>query len=517
MRLAPRGRSSNSFEQPWPNKPVNHPSKPHLTPWQVFCVCVGAFGIQFGFALPQANATRIFQNLGAPLDNVPLLWLAGPITGLIVQPLVGYYSDRTWTPIGRRRPYYLLGAMFAACALVGMPNASSLLMAMCMYWLLDASINFTMGPYRAFVADQMPVEQRATGYLMYMFFASIGAVVGSLLPWAMAQLGVASVAPAGEISSAVKFAFYTGATLLLCAVAWSALTNREYPPEVLAAYDESPEERGSSRSASRMQRHALAWVGVGVAGWLLAWWTGARSALYVLVFASLAYGLFLLIASRMRSENAFTSIIDDLETMSGSMRWLAVAQFFSWFALFAIFVYTTPAVAKMHFGSSEPGTPAYEAGANWVGVLFATYNGLGAAAALLIPLLVRRFGMRRTHQINLWIGSAGLLSMLVVRDPDWLLASMAGLGVAWASIIALPYAMLANNLPARKMGVNMGIFNIFIVIPQLLAAGILPWLLDRLGGGDASFAFVLAAAGWVLAGLAVLRVRDAAPAASPTG
>ena len=492
-------------------------SKPHLTPWQIFCVCVGAFGIQFGFALPQANATRIFQNLGAPLDNVPLLWLAGPITGLIVQPLVGYYSDRTWTRFGRRRPYYLFGAVCAACALIGMPNASTLLVAMCMYWLLDASINFTMGPYRAFVADQMPPEQRATGYLMYMFFASVGAVVGSLLPWAMAQLGVSSLAPAGEISSAVKFAFYAGATLLLCAVAWSAVSNREYPPELLAGRDEPPAEPTPPRSADRMQRHALMWVAVGAAAWLVAWMTEARSAFYVLVFASLAYGLFLLIASRMTRENAFTSIIDDLETMSGSMRWLAVVQFFSWFALFAIFVYTTPAVAKMHFGSSVAGTPEYEAAANWVGVLFATYNGLGAGAALLIPFLVRRFGMRRAHQINLWTGAAGLLSMLLIHDPKWLLASMVGLGIAWASIIALPYAMLANNLPARKMGVTMGIFNIFIVIPQLLAAGVLPWLLDRIGGGDASFAFVLAAAGWLLAGLAVLRVRDAAPTTGRTG
>src|SRR5690349_14824088 len=321
-------------------------SKPKLDAWQVCKICVGAFGLQFGFALPQGNATRIFQNLGASLETVPLLWLAGPITGLIVQPLVGYYSDRTWTALGRRRPYFLTGAALVAGAMVAMPNATTLWTAMLMLWLLDASINFTMGPYRAFVADQMPVEQRATGYLMYMFFASIGAVVGSLLPWAMAQLHVSSIAPAGEISDAVKFAFYLGATLLVCAVAWSAASNREFPPEALVDHDDPP-ERHEPRSAPRMHRHALAWVSIGAASWLLAWWTGARSALYVLVFASLAYGLFLLIASRMKSENAFTSIIDDLETMSGSMRWLAVVQFCSWFALSAIFVYTTPAVARM--------------------------------------------------------------------------------------------------------------------------------------------------------------------------
>jgi maltose/moltooligosaccharide transporter len=194
--------------------------------------------------------------------------------------------------------------------------------------------------------------------------------------------------------------------------------------------------------------------------------------------------------------------------MSGSMRWLALVQFFSWFSLFTIFVYTAPAVAKLHFGATSPGSPEYEAGANWVGVLFATYNGLGALAALILPFFVKRFGMRRTHQVNLWIGAAGLLSMMLIRDPDWLLASMVGLGFAWASIIALPYAMLANNLPARKMGVNMGIFNIFIVIPQLLAAAVLGWLVDVVGGGDPSYTFVIAAAGWILAGLAVFRVRD---------
>ena len=479
-----------------------------MSPWQVCQLCVGAFGIQFCFALPQANATRIFQNLGASLDSVPLLWLAGPITGLIVQPLVGYYSDRTWTRFGRRRPYFLAGAAFAACALIAMPNAGTLLAAMLMLWMLDASVNFTMGPYRAFVADQMPADQRSTGYLMYMFFASIGAVVGSLLPWVMARVGLSSVATAGVIGDAVKYAFYVGATLLIVAVCYSILRTREYAPEMLEQFAREAPEPPAERSAPRMTRHALAWIGAGLAGWVLAWYTQARPALYVLVFAAQAYGVFLLLASHMKRVNAFTSIIDDLESMSGSMRWLAVVQFCSWFALFAIFIYTTPAVARLHFGGASPGTPAYEAGANWVGVLFAAYNGLGAAAALLIPRLVRRLGMRRAHLVNLVIGAMGLISMLVIRDPDWLLVSMAGLGLAWASIVALPYAMLANSLPARKMGVNMGIFNIFIVIPQLLVIGIMPWLLDQVGGGDPAFALVIAAVAWLLAGAAVLRVRE---------
>jgi len=485
-------------------------SKPQLSAWQIGTICLGAFGIQFGFALPQANNTRIFQNLGASLDTVPLLWLAGPITGLIVQPLVGYYSDRTWTRFGRRRPYFLAGAALAACAMVAMPNATTLWLAMLTLWLLDASVNCSMGPYRAVVADQMSAAQRPTGFLAYMFFASIGAVVGSLLPWMMTQLGVSSAAPHGEISDAVKYGFYLGAALLLAAVCWSAFNTHEYPPEALRRFDAGSSESAVRESPLDMRRHALVWLGIGLAGSLAAWWTEARLALYVLAIICLVYGAFLLVASRIQRENAFTSIVNDLESMSGSMRWLAIVQFFSWFSLFTIFVFTTPAVAKLHFGSSTPGSAEYEAGANWVGVLFATYNGLGAVTALIIPGFVKRLGIRRAHQINLWIGACGLLSMLLIRDPNWLLAPMVGLGFAWGSIVSLPYAMLANNLPSRKMGVNMGIFNIFIVIPQLLAATLIGWLLDVTAHGDPSGALVIAAAGWVLAGLAVMRVRESA-------
>jgi maltose/moltooligosaccharide transporter len=483
-------------------------SKPHLSSWQICSICLGAFGIQFGFALPQANATRIFQNLGASLDSVPLLFLAGPITGLIVQPLVGYYSDRTWTRFGRRRPYFLAGAGLAAAALIAMPSATTLWIAVLTLWVLDASLNFTMGPFRAFVADQMSAEQRSTGYLMYMFFASVGAVVGSLLPWAFAQCGVSQQASLGEISDAVKYAFCLGATLLVAAVCWSAFASREYPPDMLEKFDGPKIEGDAVMPPERMRGHALAWLGLGSLGLLFAWAFHVRAALYVLVIGSLVYGVFLLAASRMKGENAFTTILGELESMSGSMRWLALVQFFSWFTLFAVFVYTTPAVASMQFGNSSPGSADYEAGANWVGVLFATYNGLAALAALIIPYFVRRFGLRLVHRINLWLGAVGLLSMLLMSRPGWLLVSMVGLAFAWASIISLPYAMLANSLPSRKMGVNIGIFNIFIVIPQLLAASVLPLLLDVFAAGDPSFALVIGAAGWFLAGVAVLHVKD---------
>jgi maltose/moltooligosaccharide transporter len=485
-------------------------SKPLLSAWQVFKISLGAFGIQFGFALPQANATRIFQNLGASLDSVPLLWLAGPITGLIVQPLVGYYSDRTWTRLGRRRPFFLIGAALAAGTLVAMPNASTLWMAALSLWILDASLNLTMGPFRAFVADQMPPEQRSSGYLMYMFFASVGAVIGSLLPWAITQLGESSVAASGEASDSVRYAFYVGATLLLSAVCVSAFTTREYPPEMLEKFDGPELELQSDRSPDKMRRHAWVWLALGSTGLAASYLANVRAALYVLVICSLLYGAFLLTASRLRSENAFTTILGELDSMSASMRRLALVQFCSWFTLFTIFVYTTPAVAKLHYATSVAGSEAYEAAGNWVGVLFATYNALAMLAALVIPYFVRRFGMYVAHRINLWIGAAGLLSMMLIRDPKWLLVSMIGLGFAWASIISLPYAMLANNLPSRKMGVNIGIFNIFIVIPQLLAVSVLATLLDFFAEGDPSYALMIGAIGWFLAGLAMVRFRESA-------
>ena len=272
---------------------------------------------------------------------------------MLVQPLVGYYSDRTWTRFGRRRPYFLVGAALAAATLIAMPNAMTLWMAALSLWILDASLNLTMGPFRAFVADQMSAEQRSSGYLMYMFFASVGAVVGSLLPWLMAQLGVSALAAPGEVSDSVKCAFYVGATLLICAVCWSALTTREYPPEMLDKFDGPELEPPADRSPEKMRRHAWVWLAVGSAGLFAAYLANVRAALYVLVIGSLLYGVFLLTASRLRNENAFTTILGELDSMSATMRRLALVQFCSWFTLFTIFVYTTPAVAKLHFGTSS--------------------------------------------------------------------------------------------------------------------------------------------------------------------
>ena len=483
-------------------------SKPTLSFWQIWNMCFGFLGIQFGFALQNANVSRIFQTLGAEMDAIPMLWIAAPLTGLIVQPIVGHYSDRTWTRLGRRRPYFLYGALIASFALVCMPNAPALWIAAGLLWVLDASINVSMEPFRAFVGDQLRPSQRPRGYAMQSFFIGIGAVVASALPWLLAKAGVANTATAGAIPDTVRYAFYAGAAVLIGAVGWTVLRTREYPPEVLDAFDDAIPHEATRNTRAPAALDALPWL---VAGGALALWIlfGALAKeLYVLAGGLFAYGLALLVLASSRSSNAFTQIMGDLHAMPDAMRRLAVVQFFSWFALFAMWIYTTAAVTQVHFGSSDPTSAAYNDGANWVGVLFAAYNGFAALAALLIPRMVVAWGLRISHLVNLWIGGAALLSFLFIRDPDWLLLSMLGIGFAWASILSLPYALLSDCLPARKMGVYMGIFNFFIVIPQLLAASVLGVLLKWLFGNEPIYALVIGGVSFVVAGLCVLRVAE---------
>jgi len=482
-------------------------SKPTLSFWQIWNMCFGFLGIQFGFALQNANVSRIFQTLGAEMDAIPMLWIAAPLTGLIVQPIVGHYSDRTWTRLGRRRPYFLYGALVASVALVLMPNSPVLWMAAGLLWLLDASINVSMEPFRAFVGDQLPPSQRARGYAMQSFFIGIGSVVASALPWLLAKAGVANTAAAGEIPDTVRYAFYVGAVVLLGAIGWTVWRTREYPPEVLASFDDAnPEVAHTARPP--VARDALLWLvaGVGLALWIVA--ADLAKELYLLAGGLLVYGLALLVLARSRSSNVFTQIMADMHAMPDAMRRLALVQFFSWFALFAMWIYTTAAVTQVHFGSSDTTSAAYNEGANWVGVLFAAYNGFAALAAIVIPQMVSRIGLRGSHLVNLWIGAGALLSFLFIRDPDWLLLAMLGVGFAWASILSLPYALLCDSLPAKKMGVYMGIFNFFIVIPQLLAASVLGVLLKTLFGNEPIYALAIGGVSFFVAGLCVLRVAE---------
>ncbi|RDZ26040.1 MFS transporter [Lysobacter silvisoli] len=483
-------------------------SKPPLSFWQIWNMCFGFLGIQFGFALQNANVSRIFQTLGASMEAIPMLWIAAPLTGLIVQPIVGYLSDRTWTPLGRRRPYFLIGAVLATLALFAMPNSPTLWIAAGLLWMLDASINISMEPFRAFVGDQLPTRQRAGGYAMQSFFIGVGSVIASLLPYLLAHYGVANTAAAGQVPDTVRYAFYFGGAVLLLSVGWTVLRTREYPPEVLRAHDSAPRPPVRELDGARVRRSGLIWLIVGIAAALLVYLRALDPQLYLLAALIGGYGLALLTVTQLHRDSAFARIVGDLHGMPAQMRRLAVVQFFSWFALFAMWIYTTAAVTQVHYGSSDPASAAYNEGANWVGVLFAAYNGFAALAAIAIPWMARRLGLRWSHLINLALGGLGLLSFLLIRDPQWLLLSMLGVGFAWASILSLPYALLADSVPAEKMGVFMGIFNFFIVIPQLVAASLLGFLLKLAFDGRPMAALAIGGVSLMIAGLCVLWVRE---------
>lgn len=488
---------------------MSRTAKPTLSFWQIWNMCFGFLGIQFGFALQNANASRIFETLGAPMDAVPGLWIAAPLTGLLVQPIIGYLSDRTWTRWGRRRPYFMIGAVFTTLALLVMPNSPTLWIAAGTLWVLDASINISMEPFRAFVGDKLSPRQRPTGYAMQSFFIGVGAIIASFLPFILAHFGVANTAAAGEVPPTVRYAFYFGAAVLLASIAWTVFSTREYSPQELAGFDDA-EPLAAQQSAPLTGPPAWsrigAWIALGVALAMAIAWRDGDKMLYVLAGLCAAYGLLLGVARVVPGRHMLAVIVDDLRAMPRTMRRLAWVQFFSWFALFAMWIYTTAAVAGTHFGSSDPATAAYNEGANWVGVLFGAYNGFAALAALLIPVMVRWMGLRWSHLVNLWLGGLGLISLMLIDDPRWLLLSMVGVGFAWASILSLPYALLSDSVPAAKMGIYMGLFNFFIVIPQLVAAAALGFTLRVWLGGEPMHVLVLGGVSLFIAGLFVLRV-----------
>jgi maltose/moltooligosaccharide transporter len=486
-------------------------AKPALSFWQIWNMCFGFLGLQFGFALQNANVSRIFQTLGADVNDIPALWIAAPLTGLIVQPIIGHFSDRTWNRLGRRRPYFLVGAVFASLALLWMPNAPALWVAAGLLWILDASINVSMEPFRAFVGDQLPTQQRPTGYAMQSFFIGIGAVVASALPWILARFGVANVAPDNGIPDTVKYAFYAGGAVLLGAVLWTIARTREYPPAQLQSFSDNMADEPAV-DASRAWQLGVLLLLVGIAVLFAIRHFALEKEVYVLAGGLIVSGLLFAWLSRTRSNGMLREVMGDLYGMPASMRRLAWVQLFSWFALFAMWIYTTSGVTQTIYGTTDVGSALYNEGANWVGVLFAAYNGFAALAAVVIPLMVRRWGLRISHLLNLCLGGAGLLSFLVIRDPQWLLVSMVGVGFAWASILSLPYALLSDNLPAAKMGVYMGIFNFFIVIPQLIAASLLGLLLRLCFHNQPIWALALGGACLLVAGLFTLRVHEPAVA-----
>ena len=494
--------------------------KPALSFWQIWNMCFGFLGIQMGFALQNANVSRIFRTLGADMDEVAILWIAAPLTGLIVQPIIGYMSDRTWNRLGRRRPYFLVGAILASLALFVMPNSPYLWFAAGMLWIMDASINISMEPFRAFVGDNLPERQRTSGFAMQTFFIGVGAVVASMLPYIMANwLGIPNTAAEGQVPMSVKLSFYIGGAAFLLAVSWTVFRSTEYSPEELEAFEESrpPEHTAfdeSLRSAGKYRTGGIIWAVVGAAAWWIVAGNELDKQLFVLAGGFIAFGALQIVAGFLQdkghTKNGFYEVMHDLFHMPVVMRQLAVVQFFSWFALFAMWIYGGEAVAFFHFGATEVGSQAYNDGVDWNGVLFGAYNGFAALAAIAIPFVANRIGCRMSHLVNMCLGGLGLISFYFISNPELLLVSEIGVGIAWASILSLPYALLSNNLPADKMGVYMGIFNFFIVIPQLVAASILGLLLREFFDLQPIYGLVIGGVSMIVAGFATLLVSKSA-------
>ena len=499
--------------------------RPRLSFWEIWNMSFGFLGIQFGFALQNANVSRIFETLGANVDTIPILWLAAPVTGLVVQPIVGYFSDRTWTRLGRRRPYFLWGAIFASVALIIMPNSPVLWVAAGMLWILDASINVSMEPFRAYVGDMLPSEQRTRGFAMQSFFIGTGAVVASALPWMMTNLlGISNTAPPGMIPPSVKWSFYVGGAVFFLAVLWTVMRSREYSPEELDAFETFENEQVDD--VQEVKREISIEPGEGrkkiTFGYIFAFLGSVSAAgvyaggydleLYIITIGLLILGIISLTAGFLqrsgKTKQGLVVVTHDFLTMPKTMIQLAVVQFFSWFALFAMWIYTTAAVTSHIYGTSDPTTALYNEGADLVGILFAVYNGFAAIIAFALAPMAKAASRKVVHAFSLMVGGLSLISIYFIPAPNLLLIPMIGVGLAWASILAMPYAILAGSLPAKKMGLYMGIFNFFIVIPQIIAASMLGFITRNWFGGEAVFSLMLGGAALIIAALSMYFVDD---------
>ncbi|NBB77229.1 MAG: MFS transporter [Bacteroidetes bacterium] len=498
--------------------------RPRLSFWQIWNMSFGFLGIQFGFALQNANVSRIFETLGANIDTIPLLWLAAPVTGLVVQPIIGYFSDRTWNRLGRRRPYFLVGAVLASLALFVMPNSPVLWVAAGMLWILDASINVSMEPFRAFVGDMLPSEQRTKGFAMQSFFIGTGAVVASALPWMMTNFfDIANTAPEGMIPPSVKWSFYIGGAVFFLAVLWTVTRSHEYPPEELEAFEAYESEEVEDENALREIPIVSGggtnkvWFGgifffIGILTTLLVYQFELDLELYILTVGTLVMGAVALLAGLIQkggnTEQGLVVVMHDFIHMPKTMIQLAVVQFFSWFSLFSMWIYTTAAVTSHIYGTSDTTSALYNEGADWVGILFAVYNGFAAIIAFALPPLAKRTSRKIVHSFSLVAGGLSLAAIYLISNPNMLIISMLGVGLAWASILAMPYAILAGSLPSKKMGLYMGIFNFFIVIPQIIAASMLGYITRNWFEGEAIYSLILGGAAMILAAISMYFVDD---------
>lgn len=426
-----------------------------LTFRQILNMSFGFFGIQFGFALQNANVSRIFQTLGAEIDKIGFLWVAAPLTGLLVQPIIGYLSDRTWHPRwGRRRPFFFVGAVLSSFALFFMPQASVLWMAALLLWVLDASINISMEPFRAFVGDKLPPSQRTTGFATQTFFIGLGAVIASLLPYIFTNFfHISNTAPAGKIGDSVKYSFYIGAIIFLASVLWTVLTTNEFPPENIETWEEEK----------------LRTKGIG---------------------------------------KGLKEITKGIFSMPATMLQLAIVQFFTWFAFFSMWIYTTPAIAQNAYGTVDTTSKAYQDAGDWVGVMFTVYSAVSAITAFLLPMLAKRISRKYTHMLCLVIGGVGFLSLIFIKSHTLLLIPMIAVGLAWSSTLTVPYAILAGALPPNKMGFYMGVFNFFIVIPQLIASAILGFVIKDIFHGQGIYALVIGGFSMIIGGFLNFIVKD---------
>jgi maltose/moltooligosaccharide transporter len=495
-------------------------SKPRLTFWQIWNMSFGFLGIQFGFALQNANVSRIFETLGAKVENIPILWIAAPVTGLIIQPIIGHMSDNTWNRLGRRRPYFLTGAILASLALIFMPNSPVLWIAAGTLWIMDASINISMEPFRAFVGDMLPSEQRTAGFATQSFFIGTGAVIASVLPYVLTNwFHIQNTAPAGQIPLSVKLSFYIGGVVFISAVIWTILRTKEYSPEELQEFSDKDDKAIDHRqeidntiSSRIFLLRGFYWVVAGLVLSLVIYFYSFEKELYILSVGIGAFGIIQVLSglfvSGGKTTNGLVVVLSDLYNMPKTMGQLAIVQFFSWFALFSMWIYTTSAVTSHIYGTKDPTSELYNQGANWVGILFAVYNGFAALVAFLLPVLAKLTNRRITHSVSLIAGGLGLISIIIFHTPHMLILSMLGIGLAWASILAMPYAILTGSLPVNKMGTYMGIFNFFIVIPQILAASILGFFVRDVFGGESIYALVTGGISMFIAAALILFVKD---------
>ena len=436
--------------------------KPKLKNSEIWNMSVGFLGIQFGFALQNSNASRILQSFGADVHQLSWFWIVAPLTGMIIQPIIGHYSDKTWNKLGRRKPYFLAGALAAGIGLVLMPKAglfAALLPALWigagMLMIMDASFNVAMEPFRALVGDKLPSEQRTKGFAAQTVLIGVGAVIGSWLPYMLAEwFGVSKIAANDEVPFNLVLSFIIGA--VLGSIFWTLFTTKEYDPDTMKAFDAE--------------------------------------------------------ASTVSSQTNFISTLyHDISNMPRTMRQLGWVQFFSWFGLFGMWVYSTPAIAQHIYGLAPSDTHSveYNDAGNWVGIIFGVYNLVSAIYAfLLLPIMAKKWGRKTTHIVSLIAGGIGLISVFFAPNKEFLIISMVGVGMAWASILAMPYAILAGSLPASKMGIYMGIFNLFITIPQIINALIGGPMIKLLYNDKAVITLIVSGLCFFLAALATHFVQD---------